>query len=95
MQDEEGLQTMRTLARNMSFLIKSIALGKENTVFRKKNRSFTRILSDTGGKTLCKRKVLYLNHIRHANIRKERYFFLDGSAHAFVHFFCFCIIFVL
>ena len=28
-QDEEGLQTMRTLARNMSFLIKSIALGKE------------------------------------------------------------------
>lgn len=28
-QDGEGLQTMRTLARNMSFLIKSIALGKE------------------------------------------------------------------
>lgn len=28
-QDEEGRQTMRTLARNMSFLIKSIALGKE------------------------------------------------------------------
>ena len=28
-QDEEGLQTMRTLAQNMSFLIKSIALGKE------------------------------------------------------------------
>lgn len=27
--DEEGLQTMRTLALNMSFLIKSIALGKE------------------------------------------------------------------
>ena len=27
-QDGEGLQTMRTLARNMSFLIKSIALGK-------------------------------------------------------------------
>lgn len=27
-QDEEGMQTMRTLARNMSFLIKSIALGK-------------------------------------------------------------------
>ena len=27
--DEEGLQTMRTLARNMSFLIKSITLGKE------------------------------------------------------------------
>jgi len=28
-QDEEGKQTMRTLARNMSFLMKSIALGKE------------------------------------------------------------------
>ena len=27
--DEEGKQTMRTLARNMSFLIKSIALGKK------------------------------------------------------------------
>ena len=27
--DEEGMQTMRTLARNMSFLMKSIALGKE------------------------------------------------------------------
>ena len=29
LQDEEGLQTMRTLARNMTFLMKSIALGKE------------------------------------------------------------------
>ena len=28
-QDAEGLQTMRVLARNMVFLIKSIALGKE------------------------------------------------------------------
>lgn len=28
-EDGEGLQTMRTLAKNMSFLIKSIALGKE------------------------------------------------------------------
>ena len=28
-QDAEGLQTMRTLARNIAFLIKSIALGKE------------------------------------------------------------------
>jgi hypothetical protein len=27
--DEEGLQVMRTLGRNMAFLIKSIALGKE------------------------------------------------------------------
>ena len=29
LQDAEGLQTMRTLARNMSFLVKSIALGRE------------------------------------------------------------------
>lgn len=29
LQDGEGLQTMRTLARNMIFLMKSIALGKE------------------------------------------------------------------
>ena len=28
-QDKEGLQTMRTLGRNMAFLMKSIALGKE------------------------------------------------------------------
>ena len=28
-QDAEGLQTLRTLARNMTFLMKSIALGKE------------------------------------------------------------------
>ena len=28
-QDAEGLQTLRVLARNMSFLIKSIALGRE------------------------------------------------------------------
>ena len=27
--DDEGMQTMRTLARNMVFLMKSIALGKE------------------------------------------------------------------
>ena len=29
-QDAEGLQTMRTLARNMAFLMKSIVLGKEH-----------------------------------------------------------------
>ena len=29
LQDLEGLQTMRTLGRNMAFLIKSIKLGKE------------------------------------------------------------------
>ncbi|MGL4986337.1 MAG: flavodoxin family protein [Treponemataceae bacterium] len=34
--DAEGLQTMRTLARNMSFLIKSIALGKEQFGLPKK-----------------------------------------------------------
>ncbi len=28
-QDEEGMQTMRVLARNMAFLMKAIALGKE------------------------------------------------------------------
>lgn len=28
-QDAEGMQTMRTLARNMTFLMKSIALGRE------------------------------------------------------------------
>lgn len=28
-EDEEGMQNLRTVARNMSFLIKSIALGKE------------------------------------------------------------------
>ena len=28
-QDTEGMQTMRTLGRNMAFLMKSIALGKE------------------------------------------------------------------
>ncbi len=29
LQDAEGLQIMRTLARNMTFLMKSIQLGKE------------------------------------------------------------------
>ena len=29
MRDEEGLRTMRNLAKNMAFLVKSIALGKE------------------------------------------------------------------
>ena len=28
-EDAEGLQTMRTLARNMAFLMKSIQLGKK------------------------------------------------------------------
>lgn len=33
LQDAEGLQIMRTLARNMTFLMKSIALGKEQYGF--------------------------------------------------------------
>lgn len=37
-QDIEGLQTMRTLARNMSFLMKSIALGKERYGMPEKER---------------------------------------------------------
>lgn len=32
LQDEEGLQTMRTLAKNMAWLLKCIQLGKENGV---------------------------------------------------------------
>ena len=35
-QDAEGLQTMRTLARNMTFLMKSIALGKEQFGYPKR-----------------------------------------------------------
>ena len=35
-QDAEGLQTMRVLARNMAFLMKSIALGKEKYGLPKK-----------------------------------------------------------
>ena len=38
-QDEEGMQTMRTLARNMSFLMKSIALGKEAYGLPEKEKS--------------------------------------------------------
>lgn len=34
-QDEEGKQTMRVLARNMTFLMKSISLGKEKYGFPK------------------------------------------------------------
>lgn len=37
--DEEGMQTMRTLARNMSFLMKSIALGKEKYGLPEKEKS--------------------------------------------------------
>ncbi len=33
MQDEEGVQTVRILAKNMSWLLKCIGLGKENEIF--------------------------------------------------------------
>lgn len=36
LQDEEGMQTMRQLARNMAFLVKSIQLGKEKYGLPKK-----------------------------------------------------------
>ena len=36
--DAEGMQTMRTLARNMGFLMKSIALGKEQFGLPEKER---------------------------------------------------------
>ena len=40
--DEEGMQTMRVLGRNMAFLIKSIALGKERFGLpEKESRIFT------------------------------------------------------
>ena len=44
-QDEEGLQTMRVLARNMAFLMKSIALGKEKYGLpEKEERQFTHFI---------------------------------------------------
>ena len=43
--DEEGLQTMRVLGRNMAFLIKSIALGKEKYGLpEKETRVFTNFI---------------------------------------------------
>lgn len=41
MQDGEGLQMMRSLARNMTFLMKSIALGKEAYGLPEKEPSIT------------------------------------------------------
>ena len=35
-QDAEGLQTMRTLGRNMAFMMKSFQLGKEQIGLRQK-----------------------------------------------------------
>ena len=44
-QDAEGLHTMRTLARNMTFLMKSIALGKEKYGLPKKEeKEFTNFI---------------------------------------------------
>ena len=44
-QDLEGLQTVRTLARNMAFLMKSIALGKESFGLpEKEERAFTHFI---------------------------------------------------
>ena len=43
--DEEGLQMMRTLAKNMTFLIKSIALGKEKFGLpEKEEKKFTNFI---------------------------------------------------
>lgn len=45
--DIEGLQTVRTLARNMTFLMKSIALGKEKYGLPKKEEHlWTNFISD-------------------------------------------------
>lgn len=44
-QDEEGLQQMRTLARNMAFLMKSIQLGKEKFGLpQKEEKVFTNMI---------------------------------------------------
>ncbi|MBQ4045027.1 MAG: flavodoxin family protein [Lachnospiraceae bacterium] len=45
-QDPEGLQTMRVLARNMAFLIKSISLGRETFGYPKaeEKREFTNFI---------------------------------------------------
>lgn len=40
-EDAEGLQIMRTLAKNMSFLVKSIALGKEKYGLPEKEESIS------------------------------------------------------
>ena len=44
-EDEEGLQTLRDLARNMTFLMKSIALGKEQFGLpEQEDRAFTNFI---------------------------------------------------
>ena len=45
LKDEEGMQTMRVLGKNMAFLIKSIALGKEQFGLpEKETRVFTHFI---------------------------------------------------
>ena len=45
--DLEGLQTMRALARNMTFLMRSIALGKEKYGLpMQEEREWTHFISD-------------------------------------------------
>ena len=39
LKDEEGMQTMRTLGRNMAFLMKSIRMGKEKLVLPQKEQT--------------------------------------------------------
>lgn len=39
LKDEEGMQTMRTLGRNMAFLMKSIQMGKEKLGFPEKEKT--------------------------------------------------------
>ena len=46
MGDAEGLQTMRVLARNMTFLMKSIELGKEKYGLPEKEEVVRTHLSD-------------------------------------------------
>ena len=39
LKDEEGMQTMRTLGRNMAFLMKSIQMGKEKLGLPEKEKT--------------------------------------------------------
>lgn len=45
LQDKEGLQTMRTLGKNIAFMAKSIALGKEQFGLPEKNRLHLQIFT--------------------------------------------------
>ena len=58
-QDEEGLQTMRTLARNMTFLMKSIALGRSSLACLPRRSTPGRILFAEIGKikASCRRSL--------------------------------------